>query len=79
MNEHAPWTEPLPPIGYDASLCPLCGSKTEVTKKTKSRREGMLIRYRRCLQCAYRCKTVELLVLDGRVSLKPPFESEEKA
>lgn len=75
MMEHDPWTEPLPPIGYDASICPLCGAKTEVTKKTTNR-EGMLIRYRRCLKCQYRGKTVELLVISGRVSLMPPFESE---
>ena len=67
--EHRLWTETLPKRGDAADLCPVCEGKSSVIKRGYVR-GGMVARYRKCQECGYKYKTVELLAFGDQVSLR---------
>ncbi|MBO4794314.1 MAG: hypothetical protein J5556_07105 [Deltaproteobacteria bacterium] len=56
-----PTVAPLPPLGYDAALCPHCGSAC-AAENTRETAAGWRVRYRRCAACGRKHRTVELYI-----------------
>ena len=60
----------LPETGYDASLCPQCAERGEVTATDRKYADGWLLRRRLCHRCGINWASVELYASGKRCGVR---------